>query len=612
MNNPLSYLKIKTKLLIGFSIISLILLYIGLKEYNSLTVFEAQKNYIINNVHTIEVLKEAKYLIRTAVQSGSDMARAATSSELESTVAKQKEMNEQVFSTFKNIKVNAQSISEEKYQRYKLQLIEIFDKAESDYKNIILPSIGNISEAILDLNHLMTNGTTISGASDTTAVSNDLGVLVRIEEKSRESKIELCKSKVKKSSEYIYLTGNEIIKDLSSAEQITKNLTEEIQKTAESITDHSKYNVSIWVLLGIVLSILIAIYLSDYIAEPVVRLKEYIYLLAQGELPGNIENSTNDEVGDMTHALNLLVEGLKKTSDFSIEIGKGNFSSFFEPLSESDVLGNSLLAMRESLKEAKAEEEKRKVEDEIRSWTNEGLAKFAEILRFFNGDLEGLGSEIIKNLVKYININQGGIYLFHEDDKTDSYIELLASFAYNRKKYLKKTIQPGEGLIGMCILQKYTMYLKEIPDDYIEIESGLGLANPRCLLIVPLKMEDNVLGAIELASFVEMKKHEIEFVEKIADSIASAIASIKINQRTAELLEQSKIHATEMQLHDEQMRLNMEDLRATQEEALAREEGLRNALKAMEDEKALLIRKMADILKENEELSKLAIQNTKN
>ena len=606
MNNPFAYLKIKTKLLIGFSIISLILLYIGVKQYNSLTTYERQRDFIVNNVRTIEELKEVKYLVSVAIQTALDLSRSAGSVDLENAVEKQKDVNNKVNAAFKNLKVNALSVSDDRYEHFKMQLIENFDKSESDYKDIILPSLENIKDAVVELNHLENNGTTISSQADTTTESNDLGVLVHIQEKSRESKIDLNRNKIKKSTEYIKLTGGEIIKSFNAAEGITRALSEEIQKTAGSITDRSKLNVSIWVVLGLALSFVIAIYLANLISAPITKLKDYIYLLAQGELPGDIEINNKDEVGEMTYALNLLVSGLKKTSDFSIEIGKGNFSSQFDPLSESDVLGNSLLAMRESLKEAKTEEEKRKVEDEIRGWTNEGLAKFAEILRLHSGDLEGLGSEIIKSLVKYVKINQGGIYLCQSDE--NSHIDLVASFAYNRKKYLKKTIQPGEGLIGMCILQKYTMYLKEIPDDYIEIESGLGLANPHCLLIVPLKMEGAVLGAIELASFTELKKYEIEFVEKIADSIASAIASIKINQRTAELLEQSKVHATEMQLHDEQMRLNMEDLRATQEEALEREEGLRSALREMEDEKAMLMRKMAELVKENEELNKLVSQ----
>lgn len=162
------------------------------------------------------------------------------------------------------------------------------------------------------------------------------------------------------------------------------------------------------------------------------------------------------------------------------------------------------------------------------------------------------------------------------------FLELLASFAFNRKKYLKKQIQLGEGLVGACAVEKETIHLTEIPQDYVKITSGLGGSNPTSLLLVPLLIESDMLGVIEIASFNNFEKHEIEFVEKVAESIASTLKSVRINIRTSQLLEQSQQQSEEMAAQEEEMRQNMEELQATQEESARREAEFKGTLDAID------------------------------
>ncbi len=336
-------------------------------------------------------------------------------------------------------------------------------------------------------------------------------------------------------------------------------------------------------------------FIFKQITKPILRTTNVLIDLSKGKTSssGNLPIETKDEIGQMAQAVNTLIEGLTSTAAFANQIEQGNFNANFQPLSNEDVLGNSLMDMRESLKKAVEAEEQRKIEDKKRNWATEGLATFGDILRKNNDSLENLTYDIILNLVTYTRSNQGGIFIY-KDDELDKHIELKASYAYDRRKYLNKRIELGEGLVGTCFQERQTIYMTNIPNSYITISSGLGDANPKALLIVPLKINEEVYGVVELASFNKYEKFEIEFIEKVCENIASTISSVKINIRTAHLLEQSQLQTETMKAHEEEMRQNIEELATTQEEMerLRDQEANKNKqhIESMDNLKLTLIR----------------------
>ncbi|HEX2395289.1 MAG TPA: GAF domain-containing protein [Bacteroidales bacterium] len=333
-----------------------------------------------------------------------------------------------------------------------------------------------------------------------------------------------------------------------------------------------------WIfIMGLILvigAIVIGVLTINSLVIPINHTKNILLSMGRGILPKDKLTEGKDELGQMAKALNNLVKGLTNIFNFSVDIGKGNFDSHFDPLSEEDVLGHSLLDMRNELKKAAEEESRRKEEDEQRNWAAQGVAKFSDILRKNTNDLEELSYNIISNLVKYTNSNQGGIYVINDNDKDHSYIEMKASYAFDRRKFITKRIEIGEGLVGRCYLEKERIYLTDIPQDYMKITSGLGEDSPKALLIVPLVYNDVIYGLVEIASFNEYPPHVIEFIERIGESIAATISSSKAQMQTALLLEQSQQQAEEMSSQEEEMRQNMEELRATQEQSSRREEEL--------------------------------------
>jgi len=106
--------------------------------------------------------------------------------------------------------------------------------------------------------------------------------------------------------------------------------------------------------LGIMLflgGLLIAFFTVRTIVRPVDEVKHLMLRMGRGVLPDKRIKEGNDEIGEMSFALNRLVDSMKLTTEFSREVGSGNFDSYFKPLSEEDALGLGLMKMREDLRE---------------------------------------------------------------------------------------------------------------------------------------------------------------------------------------------------------------------------------------------------------------------
>lgn len=278
--------------------------------------------------------------------------------------------------------------------------------------------------------------------------------------------------------------------------------------------------------------------------------------LVQGNTSINIP-PTRDEFSGIVRSANRLSENLKHSSTFAQRIGEGNFDFDFKPASDQDTLGNSLVQMREKLRSITDADKKR-------NWATAGLAMFADLIRK-EEDQKRLSDTLISQLVKHTQSNQGGLFTVNRNNKEDIHLELIACYAYDRKKHLTKRVDIGHGLLGQCFLEGQPIYLTHVPKNYVSISSGLGTGNPTSLLIVPLKLNDAIEGVIELASFHEYEKHEIDFVLQVGEIIASAIVNARNAAITKSMLDESQQQSEQLRAQEEEMRQNMEEMQATQE-----------------------------------------------
>jgi PAS domain-containing protein len=334
------------------------------------------------------------------------------------------------------------------------------------------------------------------------------------------------------------------------------------------------------ILLFFAAYILLFVYLMKGIKTPLSQLVKFSFSLSKGKLSlSELDENVPYEFSSVNKSLNKTFRAAKEKKSFVDNLLKQQFDSDLSLQGRSDTFGKTLLALKENMRKAREEQLKHAEENRLRRYLNEGIAQFANILRSNSSDLDKLSDVFIRELVKYMEAIQGGLFLVNE--KNEEELDLVAAFAYNRKKYIEKTIVRGVGLVGTCALEKKSINLSEIPEDYIEITSGLGDALPTNLLLLPVMHENELIGVIEIASLGQFETHQIEAGENIASSLASTIINAKINTKTSQLLSKSQQQAAEMAEQEEEMRQNMEELKATQEESARREEELEGFLNAI-------------------------------
>jgi len=372
---------------------------------------------------------------------------------------------------------------------------------------------------------------------------------------------------------------------------------EEIDRAKAAINFHTQ---NLWVIVlpgWMIILTVVCVWLAYSINHKLLLrlhiIKHSLRQIAKGDLSNQIKTLDNDEVTPIETALNHLVQDMERLKVFAKDVGNEKFDTKVIPFNESGEVGKAFINMRDSLKMI-AEK------DEQLNWAVTGEAHFAKILRDFNEDIDELTQIFVSELIKYLNISQASLYLINQDTHADKELELKAWFAYDSHKNRKNTIQIGEGLVGETYQEKRTLYLENLPTNYLHIGSALGSAKPVSLLFVPLTISEENIGILELAAFRTLQKYEIEFVEKVCENITSSIISVLNTTRTRKLLEESQMQREAVSAQEEEMRQNVEELQATQEEMERKEKIINQMLQEAEENERKLRAVITELQAEKE------------
>jgi signal transduction histidine kinase/HAMP domain-containing protein len=225
-------------------------------------------------------------------------------------------------------------------------------------------------------------------------------------------------------------------------------------------------------------------------------------------------------------------------------------------------------------------------------WLKGNLARVSALMQG-RRDLEDVASLIMSELPPLVAAQHGAFFLAMPpadgaSDQGDQYeLRMLGSYGYSMGS-MPTSFRPGEALVGTAAEEKRTILVSNAPSGYLKISSGLGEAPPAQVIVLPVLFEGKVLGVIELASFTPFTQIQKDFLNQLAEMIATSVNTISVNTKTEQLLKQSQELT--------------EQLRERSAELEQRQKALQASNAELEEKAELLARQNRDIEVKNTEI----------
>jgi PAS domain S-box-containing protein len=225
-----------------------------------------------------------------------------------------------------------------------------------------------------------------------------------------------------------------------------------------------------------------------------------------------------------------------------------------QPINETEIL-SLLLSTLQSKSSETSENTLARLEEQ--NWIKSKVAEISTTI-YQSKTFDELGDIFLSQIAPLLNIVQGAFYMLGEDNC----LVLIGGYALSNSININFVI--GEGLVGQCAKEKRQITIDNPPSDYIKIQSALGIAKPKQILITPVIYMERLLGVIELAAFNLFEAREIALLDDILPFVAMNMAMIERTLYTEKLLEETQKQAEIMKQQSVAMEAKQIQIKTTE------------------------------------------------
>jgi signal transduction histidine kinase/HAMP domain-containing protein/CheY-like chemotaxis protein len=250
--------------------------------------------------------------------------------------------------------------------------------------------------------------------------------------------------------------------------------------------------------------------LAGNLTRQVRAIAEVTSAVAEGDLTRSITVEAPGEVGDLRDNINDMVQSLRETTRRNQE----------------------------------------------QDWLKTNLARITALIQGTRS-LPAVAELVLDELTPLVDAELGAFYLAQD---TAEGTLLVRVGAYGSPDGQPLSYRVGENLVGQCARNRRTRLIENLPPGYLTISSGTGRATPASLLLLPIVMEEQLLGVLELASLHPFPQIHLDFLDQVTEALGVNVSSLVANTRTDELLTESQRLTAELQTQQQELQRSNAEL----------------------------------------------------
>ena len=174
---------------------------------------------------------------------------------------------------------------------------------------------------------------------------------------------------------------------------------------------------------------------------------------------------------------------------------------------------------------------------------------------------EEMAQHLLSQVAPLLSVGYGVLYRF---DTTNRTLMVLSGYAHTGENHFNSSIQAGEGIVGQCAVDGKTITLDNLPENYVPISSGLGKTLPNHITAIPILLQDNVLGVLELATLRPFHQREQALLDELIPLLALSMEILERNLHTQHLLEETQQQAAQLEQQQGALEAQQQELQSTE------------------------------------------------